>query len=105
MLSKPVSFTLIWADHGSGGTYDVSVFRMNPAPGYRCLGHVAIARYGPPDSNLYRLVIQTSRMILSLIFLKFLYFFKGCTRYLAGQITGYLAGRTKNCLTNNVNFK
>ncbi|KAJ8042094.1 Natterin-3 [Holothuria leucospilota] len=58
-LSAPDSFTEIWNDRGSGGSYDVRIMQMNPPSGYTCLGHVAILGYSStPDSNKYRCVLS-----------------------------------------------
>lgn len=54
-LAAPLSFTEIWNDRGSGGTYDVRIMRMNPPSGFTCLGHVAVLGYSnTPDKNKYR---------------------------------------------------
>ncbi|KAL5270986.1 hypothetical protein ACHWQZ_G001585 [Mnemiopsis leidyi] len=50
----PTSFTSVWADHGSGGKYEVEVYRMNAPAGYTCLGGAAMGTYDKdPDAEHY----------------------------------------------------
>jgi len=45
----------MWNDRGSAAPQDVEIYRMDPKPGYVCLGHVAVNVYSTqPDKNAYR---------------------------------------------------
>ncbi len=58
-LALPASATEIWRDSGSGARNDVKILRLNPWPGYTCLGHIAIGSYSAsPDLSKYRYVIS-----------------------------------------------
>ena len=52
-LAQPVGFTEVWNDAGSGVRRDVKIYRMDPSPGYTCLGYVA-AGSSVPDLFHYR---------------------------------------------------
>ncbi|XP_066928855.1 uncharacterized protein [Clytia hemisphaerica] len=53
-LAHPASFTKIWTDKGSGADMSVSVWRMNPPRGYRCLGAAAMPNHHHhPDASKY----------------------------------------------------
>ena len=56
LLAPPASYTRIWKDSGSGGTYDGSFWRPNPQPGYTCLGTVAVKGYSAPSTDLIKCV-------------------------------------------------
>ncbi len=55
-LKPPVDYSLIWQDSGSGGTYDMSVWRPLPPAGYTCIGSVTQLNYSKPSTNLIRCV-------------------------------------------------
>lgn len=48
-LANPVSFDLIWNDHGSGGKNDGSCWRPIPPAGYVAMGDVMVTGYNAPD--------------------------------------------------------
>lgn len=50
----PTSFTEVWNDHGSGGTFDVTVYKMNAPAGYTCIGGATVGSYeDEPVKNHY----------------------------------------------------
>ena len=53
-LAQPVGFTEVWNDAGSGARRDVKIYRMDPPPGYTCLGYVAAEGSSVPDLFHYR---------------------------------------------------
>lgn len=54
-LARPVGFSQVWTDRGSGADSDVKIMKILPPHGYVCLGDVAVNSYGGiPDYNLYR---------------------------------------------------
>lgn len=54
-LARPVGFTEVWTDRGSGADNDVKIMKIVPPHGYVCLGDVAVGYYGgTPDYNRYR---------------------------------------------------
>ena len=53
-LAQPVGFTEVWNDAGSGAHRDVKIYRMDPPPGYTCLGYVAAEGSSVPDLFHYR---------------------------------------------------
>lgn len=56
LLAPPVGYAWVWADWGSGGTFDASIWTPVPPPGYTCLGTVAVLGYNPPPTDLVRCV-------------------------------------------------
>jgi len=51
-LSKPLSFTKVWTDAGSGAAMDVQIWKMNPPRGFTCIGYVATSNT-QPDRDSY----------------------------------------------------
>merc|ERR1712159_76863 len=49
LFAKPVSYTKLWDDRGSGARYDRSIWRPVPPPGFICVSDVAILQY--PNSK------------------------------------------------------
>lgn len=61
VLAKPVGYTLVWADHGSGGSQDVSLWRPIAPSGYTCIGHVISSSiigdgYVKPSTDVMRCI-------------------------------------------------
>lgn len=52
-LARPVDYTFIWADFGSGADRDGSFWRPVPPPGYVSLGDVAQSGHGKPALTDY----------------------------------------------------
>lgn len=50
-LQPPRRFSKMWADHGSGGSQDVTFWRVDCPPGFESLGDVAIPNYSPPTQE------------------------------------------------------
>lgn len=53
LLKAPVGYSQIWNDHGSGGTYDGSIWRPVAPDGYLALGDVASSGYNSPNIPNY----------------------------------------------------
>ena len=53
--TKPIGYTQIWTDAGSGAHDDVKIYELTPQSGYSCLGHVAV-QSGTPNLSNYRCV-------------------------------------------------
>jgi Ricin-type beta-trefoil lectin domain-like/Vacuolar protein sorting-associated protein 62 len=56
LLAQPVDYTSVWADHGSGGKFDVTFWEPVAPAGYTCLGHVAVGGYYKPSTDLMRCI-------------------------------------------------
>lgn len=56
---RPIGYTLVWNDRGSGGRYNGSCWRPIPPPGYKALGCVWMRSYAKPSVNLVRCVHQS----------------------------------------------
>lgn len=57
VVKAPVKSERIWTDAGSGADQDVSIWRLVPPSGYKCLGMAAVRRHNPgPDLQNYRCV-------------------------------------------------
>ncbi|ADO73666.1 conserved uncharacterized protein [Stigmatella aurantiaca DW4/3-1] len=56
LLARPIGYTWIWSDWGSGGTHDVSFWAPVAPSGYTCLGSVAVQGYSAPSPELIRCV-------------------------------------------------
>lgn len=56
LLKSPIGFNEVWNDHGSGGTYDGSIWYPVPPDGYRSLGYVCQAGYDTPSISNYMCV-------------------------------------------------
>ncbi len=48
-VSKPMYFEWIYDDYKTGSDWDVAILNPIPAPGYTCLGHVAIRAHRVPS--------------------------------------------------------
>ena len=53
--TKPISYSQIWTDAGSGADDNVQIYELTPQSGYSCLGHVAV-QSGTPNLSNYRCV-------------------------------------------------
>ncbi|MDY7229769.1 Vps62-related protein [Hyalangium rubrum] len=56
LLARPVDYTWVWSDWGSGGTYDGSFWEPVAPAGYTCLGSVGVLGYNKPSTDLIRCV-------------------------------------------------
>ncbi|MDE1461878.1 Vps62-related protein [Spartinivicinus poritis] len=56
MLVRPVGYTKIWDDSGSGADWDGSFWQPNPPQGYKCLGTVATRNHHQPSIDEVRCV-------------------------------------------------
>ena len=57
LVKTPVKSERIWTDAGSGADHDVSIWRLVPPSGYKCLGMAAVRRHNPgPNLQNYRCV-------------------------------------------------
>ncbi|WP_166658097.1 Vps62-related protein [Actinokineospora alba] len=56
VVARPTGYRLVWSDHGSGGTHDVSLWAPVPPSGYTCLGNVASPSYSQPSTDRIRCV-------------------------------------------------
>ena len=62
LVQVPTGSKRIWTDAGSGANYDVSIWKLMPPNGFKCLGMAAVRRHGPsPDLRDYRCVKQGSK--------------------------------------------
>ncbi|MDE1464326.1 Vps62-related protein [Spartinivicinus poritis] len=55
-LAKPVGYTRVWKDSGSGAKWNGSFWQPNPPTGYKCLGVVAQRGYHEPSIDEIRCV-------------------------------------------------
>lgn len=58
-LAAPTGYTQIWADHGSGGNNDGSVWRPIAPDGYIAMGLVVVGGYNQPSLDAVRCVSQS----------------------------------------------
>lgn len=56
LLERPVSYSRIWKDSGSGADWDGSFWQPNPPNGYKCLGTVVSRHHGQPSLDEVRCV-------------------------------------------------
>nr|WP_255653721.1 MULTISPECIES: Vps62-related protein [unclassified Myxococcus] len=56
VLARPVDYTFVWNDRGTGGSHDVGFWHPVAPPGYTCLGSVAQLGYDKPSTDLIRCV-------------------------------------------------
>ncbi|MFY1831952.1 Vps62-related protein [Myxococcus fulvus] len=56
VLARPVDYTFVWNDSGTGGRHDVGFWHPVAPPGYTCLGSVVQLGYDKPSTDLIRCV-------------------------------------------------